>query len=950
MAEETNAHQDGQNARDRRKIEKAAVLEIRVGRRDVEQAAVVEAGRGLATDGQQLTEKVSPSIHYIQDLPHRPGHQYGDMFTSDNSSVHNGDVLHYHSYSAHPPSNSFSGSYAHSTLRPVVNYVSRPGLENTLYEQLTVRSDASQNDMRTIVVWGLGGMGKSQLVLHFVSKHRHQYQAVFWVEAGQKEVIERDYVQIYKQLFPSAKGDSATVSLNDAVAGVKSWLQCQQGRTLWVMDSADEIEDDGSEHYIDLNHYLPEAPRLDRIITTRSSHIQDLSTSEGIAVDEMSKEEAMELFCRCAKVNYTGSDTRQELQKIIEELGCLALAVMLAGSYVGESPRLRSNLSFYLHDYRTHRKRLLSRKPRPAVHRYRDSVLSTWEMTFAAIQQQDPVAARLLTLLAFMNFDDIFPGLTQIRTLTESSGSPTARSWLKLLSFGGKLIDEYVIDASYQVLQSYSMVTWQSQREAYRMHKLVHTWGYDRLDENKQLEWSLAALQLLDEVICEYESELSMQLRLVPHVIANFTTICSAFSSTYRSTHQDRRSMRTIQKMLHRLGRWDDEHAVQAFIYQVTELALGSEHPDTITSMSRLASVISKQGRYKEAEELHRRTLELDRKISGPEHPDTLTSMVKLANILLEQSKNDEAAEMLRETLKLQEKVLGQEHPHTLVTIGYFAEVLSEQGEYEQAVKMQQQTLEVRQRILGGEHPDTLGSMNNLARALCKLGKFEEALEIFQKLCELDQKVLGPEHPYALTSMANFGSVYSDLGNHERAVEICRQTLELQQRTLGREHPHTLLTMIHLAGALSNQSKYEQALEIYQQTLELHRKVFGVEHPFTLTAMNSVASVLSKLRDHGQSVVMYRQLLELQQRVLGREHPETLTCMNNLAVELTKQEDYKTALCIHRKTLELRLKVLGQEHSLTQLSINNLFETLKIQAGCEQAAKPHDKRSNSSTR
>lgn len=60
-----------------------------------------------------------------------------------------------------------------------------------------------------------------------------------------------------------------------------------------MTDSADEIEDDESGQYVDMNHYLPEALQLDRIVTTRSSRAQDMSTEEVMAVaSEMSENKA----------------------------------------------------------------------------------------------------------------------------------------------------------------------------------------------------------------------------------------------------------------------------------------------------------------------------------------------------------------------------------------------------------------------------------------------------------------------------------------------------------------------------------------------------------------------------------------------------------------------------------------------------------------------------------
>jgi hypothetical protein len=54
------------------------------------------------------------------------------------------------------------------------------------------------------------------------------------------------------------------------------------------------------------------------------------------------------------------------------------------------------------------RKPLLNCKPQKYIHRYGESILSTWETSFSAIAQHSPMAARVLSLLAFLNLDDIF--------------------------------------------------------------------------------------------------------------------------------------------------------------------------------------------------------------------------------------------------------------------------------------------------------------------------------------------------------------------------------------------------------------------------------------------------------------------------------------------------------------------------------------------------------------
>jgi len=89
----------------------------------------------------------------------------------------------------------FAGEFSHSSLEPVKAYVPRPLQCDQIRTQL--RDDAAKNNTKTLVVWGLGGAGKTQLVLDYVRQYRTDYKATFWIEAGRKESLERDFVNLY---------------------------------------------------------------------------------------------------------------------------------------------------------------------------------------------------------------------------------------------------------------------------------------------------------------------------------------------------------------------------------------------------------------------------------------------------------------------------------------------------------------------------------------------------------------------------------------------------------------------------------------------------------------------------------------------------------------------------------------------------------------------------------
>ena len=82
-------------------------------------------------------------------------------------------------------------------------------------------------------------------MLNYIREYRQDYTIIFWIEAGSKESIERDYIQIYRLLY-SRQVDIGheMVKVEDAVPAVKRWFHGREGRWLVILDSADAIDDD----------------------------------------------------------------------------------------------------------------------------------------------------------------------------------------------------------------------------------------------------------------------------------------------------------------------------------------------------------------------------------------------------------------------------------------------------------------------------------------------------------------------------------------------------------------------------------------------------------------------------------------------------------------------------------------------------------------------------------
>ena len=488
---------------------------------------------------------------------------------------------------------------------------------------------------------------KSQLVLDYVRQYRSEYKATLWIEAGRKESLDRDFVNLYQTLFGvQMVAGKETVGVESAVIGVKSWFSSQRGPWLMVFDGADTIENEEASEYINIKHFIPDVASLHVIVTCRSSTAKDMTRLEGVQVREMEEAQAVELFYRYSQLNRNHQEIEnEEVKAIVKEFGYLALAVTLAGTYVGQTPRLQSDIKAYLPEYQLRRRELLSQTLERLIHQYSESVLTTWETSYQAIIDHYPEASTLMTMLSFLSFDDIFLQLFSTGS-TDSIDDAATANWISIL-FPGQVVDIHKMEDCFKILRKYSFVQWKADQQSYTMHKLVHTWGYDRLPKDEQHEFSVTILTLIVEAIIGCRNAPEDKLRLVPHIMANFATMAGARGLSDRVADRTLDNLAEVGFFLTDIGRLPEGRVIEEFIWTERRRLLGEEHPNTISAMNNLAYMLGELGQLDEAAEMQKEVLKQRTRILGEEHPNTISAINNLASTLGDLGQLDEAGALL---------------------------------------------------------------------------------------------------------------------------------------------------------------------------------------------------------------------------------------------------------------------------------------------------------------
>ncbi|KAK6706715.1 hypothetical protein SNK05_010594 [Fusarium graminearum] len=833
-------------------------------------------------------------------------------------------------------------SYPLSSMTPVKTFVQRPLLRDSIRNQFTKPLEADkQGEVRTVGVWGMGGAGKSQLALSYVQRYRTEYDATFWIQADHTASVDRDFLAIYRLLVDTTQPLSDPKP-EDVKREVLGWFARASEKYLVIFDGADSLHQT-DEDFVDLSQYCPGSSNTHIIITSRSSIAKSRSTFEGVSVEELEEAQSVELFLACAEIQPEREDVLAETKLIVHELGYLALAVSMAGRYVSQTPRLSSNLSAYLDEFRSRRRDLLSEIPDKLVARYHHSVMTVWETSYDAVSKQLPEAGRLMTLLCFIHYDDIF---LELFGLDRDPGSTAVAPWMSALGCQTR-VDVHQLEKCFWVLEKYSLCQRKKMKTSYSIHRLVHAWGYDRLksDKDKVERLWYAASQLLDDYIktsSDRQDGPITKLRVVPHLTDNI----HSFKNVSRINDWNKVDwLKAIERFgffFINVGRWNDAAISQREVLEKRQRILGDEHPDTIRVMNNLAITLGNQGKLDEAASMMKEVLEKRQRILGDKHPDTISAMSNLANTLGDQGKLDEAVSMKKEVLEKRQRILGDKHPDTIRAMNNLAATLGNQGKLDEAVSMKKEVLKKMQRILGDEHPDTITAMNNLAITLGDQGKLDEAASMKKEVLEKRQRILGDKHPDTIRAMNNLAATLGNQGKLDEAASMKKEVLEKMQQILGDEHPDTIRAMSNLAITLGDQGKLDEAVLIIKEVLEKRQRILGDEHPDTITAMNNLAITLGDQGKLDEAASMKKEVLEKRQRILGDKHPDTIRAMNNLAATLGNQGKLDEAASMKKEVLEKMQQILGDKHPDTIRAMNNLAATLGNQGKLDEAIGPPD--------
>jgi tetratricopeptide (TPR) repeat protein len=710
-------------------------------------------------------------------------------------------------------------------------------------------------------LYGLGGIGKTQIAVEYAYRHREKYSAVFWVFAESEQSLITSFIQIAKVLNLPVKdlADQAVI-----VGAVKRWLEQNKGWLL-VFDNADPPGV--------VRQVLPSQRKGHVLLTSRAHDFQGLFQALSI----IKPSEVIELPVEAAReflLKRTGreqnADSAGDADAVTEELGYFPLALEQAGAFIYEN---QTSFANYLKSFRKRRLALLEQHL-PVIGGYKETVATTWAINFTEVEKA-PASADFLRLSAFLS-----PAMIPLELLERGRAEVGGSLGTKLEAVAE---DPVVLDELLKPLTDYSLIRRNIAARSYSIHPLVQEVVRANMatDPDAQRSWAERTVRMVSAAFPDPEFPQWPDCeRLLSHALLSSKYVIDYnFEFAAAAT-----LLRNAGFYLHQRAQYADAEALYQQALAIRERVCGQEHPDTAESLSKLAWLYKDQGKYAKAERLEQQGLAIREKVLGPEHSETATSVHNLASLYFNQGRYGEAEPLFQRALRTKEKVRGPDHRETAITLHNLALLYKHQGRLKEAEPLLQRALGISESVLGPEHPAVATSLNNLAALYEAQNRMGEGEPLYERALAISERALGPEHPDTTFSLNNLANLYQNQGRLDLAEPLLERALRTAERVLGPEHPDTATSLHNLAILYAQQHKKEKVQPLMERGLKIREGILGSQHP---NIANSLVGLAIFHRDQNKFKLaepLYLRAYAIQEKALGPWHPDTINTLQELSI------------------------------------------------------------------
>jgi tetratricopeptide (TPR) repeat protein len=760
------------------------------------------------------------------------------------------------------------------------NFAGRVALLQELERALGSGSPAS---VLPQTVHGMGGVGKTQLVIEYVYRHQYEYDIVWWVPSEQMSTVLSSLTQLAERLGLPLTDDRQQTAL-----AVIDALTSTELRWLLVFDNADDPAALGPYVRCKGGHV---------VVTTRNQEWANVG--QAIEVDVFQRSESVELLQRRSHDELGQPRIPDaEADRLAEKLGDLPLALEQAAAWFLATAM---PIEEYIELLDSHIKDLLS-EGKPA--NYPLTVAAFVTLAIEQLRSSAPAAAQLFELFAFLGGEPVSVSLLRrggtaalsepLRTMLASS-IPTNRTVRDLNRFGLAKVD------ALQRVQVHRLVQ-RVLRESLSPELASQTLRNAQLllaeanpgdpDENPEQAANMEEIgPHIEPADLVHAPDLQAKIVVLDHT--RYLWMTGDYEANLRRAERASRA-------------WEDD---------ASDPNLGPDGELTLRAKALLANACRTLGDSAEAAEIARDAYDrmLRSRQLGRKHEYTLILGNQVGHDLRIAGNYPAALDFDLDLVTRHREVFEEDSNYTLRALGNLAVDYRMIGDFAAAYRLDQE-IASRWENVGSSDPQAVHANLNLARSCYGLGAYQLGLEILDRWQPVLQSRLSPAHRDVLLAGRTRAILLRKLGRYDEALEVIRDNKDRVEKRFRPAHEFSVAAAVSYANALRERNRLDEAAEAIEDALNRYDRDFGPRHPLTLVARVNEAIIRRARGEFAQARALDEQCYDALAEVLGQTHPYTLCAAASMATDLARASEHSAAAGLSREVLDVTREKFGGGH------------------------------------
>lgn len=659
------------------------------------------------------------------------------------------------------------------------------------------------------MLYGLPGVGKTQVAAMYCKSFKDDYEIIIWVSADTKQ-----------KLLSHLSGHALALKLdgsdtrNDIISNATvllAWLEHLDVEWLLVFDNVDDIEL--------LREFWPVGNYGNVILTSRDPylHTVDFGDLENIKTKPLNQQESLSLFYKVAEKNENTQHGRF-FDEVFPEWGGIPMAITHMGLFIKNNFLTLDAFS------------KLYQESSPMIHVHTNAYDSYPHSiaTAFSVEKLDAKERSILQLLSYFDPDSI-PSDLIYSGFHGGSGSATVSTRIEYVEALDTLRRRSLVDQDNRTLS---------------IHRLTQAVVYSTMTQQERLTAFQSALDIL---LPAYPTEAAREgspvwsdwdicERYRPHVLF----LCQRFSRVYPRGHKHPK----LAQLLCACTWYLFERGLFSEAEDLLEIAQStcdaSDSPVLANILFNLAGIRCECNRIREARDLCERSLSIREKVLPANDQILGNTYYSMGLIYMEEGKYDEALQCHFKSVHVRELSTDKDIQPTAFTFQNLALCYLAMNRLDDAANYMERAEEIWREagvMNSDRYADTLFDLGNVRAAQ---GMEDEAFSLHKETLRIREEVT-PSHDKTGHTMHKVATYYQKQGRYDEAVFLLEKAVDIYNKNYD-PRPRVARSLYLMSEILEAMGQLERASTKRREASELRKTIttFDWEKAEDLRAYNSL--------------------------------------------------------------------------------------------------------------